>query len=171
MADRRAAPPLGGLDGEALRQRQRWSRHEGGGSQHQSAARRLTSRRTDAEDHAGALISHHSKGHGPSRWDPPPPPSPPDDGPRRTRRGREQRAVPGARQSPVTPASHARTQINTIGRTAGVGEPGLCRYSLLGPGVYDREPPKLLRSPTLGAENPGPARRPSLHLKHAHPLL
>lgn len=45
-----------GLDGEALRERQRWSRREGAGNQHQRAARRLTSSRTDAEVHAGALI-------------------------------------------------------------------------------------------------------------------
>ncbi len=34
------------------------------GSQDQGAARRLTGGRTDAEDHAGVLISHHSTCHG-----------------------------------------------------------------------------------------------------------
>ena len=66
VAGDRTPLPLRGLDGEALRERQRWSRHEGGGNQDQGAARRLTSSRIDAEDHAGALISHHSKGHGPA---------------------------------------------------------------------------------------------------------
>ncbi len=64
IAERRYT--LGGLDGEALRDRQRWSRDKGGGNQ-QGAARRLTSGRTDAEGHAGALISHHSAGHGRTR--------------------------------------------------------------------------------------------------------
>ncbi len=41
--------------------RRRWT-------ENQRAARRITSSDTNVDDHIDALISHHSKGHGPSTW-------------------------------------------------------------------------------------------------------